>query len=100
MTQDVNDKLIARLQELSDRSDALNDQLADPEVVSDPVKCVAVTKELGKLRRLVDPFRKFCKVRGAASPPMKSTSFRRPTTSCSKPSRGRSSATKTPQSGR
>ncbi len=63
MTQDVNDRLIARLQELADRSDALNDQLADPEVVSNPVKCVAVTKELGRLRRLVGPFRQFCKVR-------------------------------------
>lgn len=61
--EDINARLIGKLQELSDRYDALNEQLGDPEVASSGVKTVAITKELGKLRRLVDPFREFRKVR-------------------------------------
>jgi len=61
--EDINDRLIGKLQELSDRYDALSHQLGDPDVASSGVKTVAITKEMGKLRRLVDPFREFRKVR-------------------------------------
>ncbi len=64
LQQDVNDRLIAKLQELSDRFDMLNNQLAEPEVASNPAKTITITKELGRMRRLVDPYRKFRKVRG------------------------------------
>ncbi len=62
--QDVNERLIAKLQELSDRYDALHEQLADPAVASSGAKMVSINKELGRLRRLVDPYRQFRKVRG------------------------------------
>src|SRR3990167_9184311 len=61
--QEVNDRLIGKLQELSDRFDLLNDQLAEPEVASNPAKTITITKELGRMRRLVEPYRKFSKVR-------------------------------------
>ncbi len=63
MANDVDQKLIAKLGELSDRCDELNTQLADPEVASDPTRTIKITKELGRLKRLVDPFRAFRKVR-------------------------------------
>ncbi len=61
--QDVNGRLFAKLDELSERFDSLNEQLADPVVASSGPKMVIITKELGRLRRLVDPYRQFRKVR-------------------------------------
>ena len=63
MTTQVDDRLVAKLNELAERSDTLNVQLADPEVASEPSRSIAITKELGRLRRLVDPFKVFRKVR-------------------------------------
>ena len=63
MVQDVQDRLIARLAELSRRYDELNEQLADPAVAANPGRSVGMTKEVGRLRRIVDPFRSYCKVR-------------------------------------
>jgi len=63
MVQDVDDRLIAKLQELRARHDQLNEQLVDPTVATNPTKSIAITKELGRLRRLVDPFKEFSKVR-------------------------------------
>ncbi len=63
MAQEVDDRLIAKLEELHERSDELNAQLMDPAVAADPARSIAITKELGRLRRLVDPFREFRKVR-------------------------------------
>ena len=63
MAQTVDDRIVAKLSELSDRADDLNEQLADPQVASDPTRTITITKELGRLRRLVDPFKKFRQVR-------------------------------------
>jgi len=63
MANDVDEKLIAKLGELSERCDELNTRLANPEVASDPQQTIKITKELGRLRRLVDPFREFRRVR-------------------------------------
>lgn len=63
MPVEVEDRLIAKLQEISDRYDGLNEQLSDPEVAGNSVKIVTVTKELGRLKRLVLPFREFRKIR-------------------------------------
>ncbi|MFQ5414370.1 MAG: peptide chain release factor 1 [Phycisphaerae bacterium] len=60
---EVDRRLIARLQELSDRSAALHERLSDPTVASDPSQSVVIAKEVGRLRRLVEPFAAFCKVR-------------------------------------
>jgi peptide chain release factor 1 len=64
MTNEVDDRLIARLQELADRADTLNGQLSDPEVASDPTRSITITKELARLKQLVEPFKAFRKVRG------------------------------------
>jgi len=63
MAQEVDDRLIAKLQELADHYDDLNRQLLNPEVAADPGRSVAIHKEIGQLRRLMDPFRVFRKVR-------------------------------------
>jgi peptide chain release factor 1 len=62
MVQSVNDRLIGKLQELNDRYDRLNEQLVDPSVAADPTKSITINKELGRLRRVVDPFKAFSKV--------------------------------------
>jgi len=62
-TADVDDKLIAKLADLSGRYDQLGEQLSDPAVNSDGTRIVAINKEMGRLRRLVVPFREFRKVR-------------------------------------
>ncbi len=63
MFKTVDDRLIAKLQEVSDRYDQLNEELLIPDVACNPIESIAKTKELGRLRRLVEPFRKFSKVR-------------------------------------
>ncbi len=59
----VNDKLFGKLDEIADHYNQLEAQLGDPEVAINPTKSISITKEMGRLRRLVDPYRKFCKVR-------------------------------------
>ncbi len=59
MATTVEDRLIAKLDELSVRYDELTESLADPEVASNPPKMIGISKELGRLRRLVEPFREF-----------------------------------------
>lgn len=62
MAQEVDAKLIAKLQELDDRTVELNERLNDPAVACDPTQSIGITKELGRLRRLVEPYRLFRKV--------------------------------------
>ncbi len=64
MAAGVDEKLIAMLEELKGRSDALHEQLNDPAIAVDPTKTIGITKQLGRLRRLVDPYREFRKVCG------------------------------------
>jgi len=63
MAQEVDERLICKLDELAARSKELNEQLLDSAVATDPAQSVAITKELGRLRRLVEPFLGFRKVR-------------------------------------
>ena len=63
MNRQVDDRLIAKLQELDERYDELSGRLIDPSVAGDPGRSIAINKELGRLRRLVGPFRAFRKVR-------------------------------------
>ncbi len=62
MAQEVNERLIAKLGELKARHDVLNEQLVDPVIAVDPTQTIAITKELGRLRRLVEPFCEFTRV--------------------------------------
>lgn len=62
MLTEVENRLVGKLEELLQKHDSLTDQLGDPEVATNPNKSIAIAKELGRLRRLVDPFRTFKKV--------------------------------------
>ena len=62
MVDDVDTRLINKLDELAQRFGELNQQLVDPEVASNPAKSIAIAKELGRLRRLVQPFQSYRKV--------------------------------------
>ena len=78
MGEDVDSRFVGKLQEIADRYRSLMDQLADPSVAADPGKSLEITREMGRLKRLVRPFEEFRKVRhqleearalsGAASP--------------------------------
>ena len=57
MASEIDNKLLAKLAELSDRYDALLDQMNDVAVTSDPSKVASIGKEMSRLRRLVDPYR-------------------------------------------
>jgi len=63
MSDEVNERLIAKLEELAKRSDELNNQLMQPEIAGDIARSTGISKELGRLRRLVDPFQEFRRVR-------------------------------------
>jgi peptide chain release factor 1 len=63
MSTSVDDKLIAKLDEIAARRDALREQMADPVVASNPTRSIALAKETGRLDRLADPYRAFRKVR-------------------------------------
>ena len=62
MLSEVDKKLIAKLQELSEHSDELMQQLMDPAVASNPTRSMGINREMGRLRRLVEPYRSFCTV--------------------------------------
>lgn len=62
MVSEVDEKLLTRLKELDHRFAQLNDDLAKPEIASNPAKSIAITKELGRLKRLVNPYRTLAQV--------------------------------------
>jgi peptide chain release factor 1 len=63
MSTTVDDKLIARLDEIAARRDTLREQMADPAVATNPARSIAVAREAGRLDRLADPYQAFRKVR-------------------------------------
>jgi peptide chain release factor 1 len=63
MLNTVDEKLLGKLAEIAQRRDELERQLADPEVAGNHVKAIAISKELSKLRYLVDPYRELTKTR-------------------------------------
>jgi peptide chain release factor 1 len=63
MAQEVDDRLLNKLEELQSRYEQLSEQLADPAVAANPSRSIGMTKEVGRLRRLVDPFRQLQRVR-------------------------------------
>lgn len=56
------DALLHRLEELARRYDEIVSEMNRPEVAGDSVKIVALSKEEGSLRRLVEPFRKYQRI--------------------------------------
>jgi len=63
MTTEIEDRLIGKLQELADRAASLREELGQQEVATNPTKSIAITRELGRLKRLVDPFAEFSRIR-------------------------------------
>ncbi len=57
MSDEVTTRLLAKLSELSGRYDDLMGQMNDPAVASNPARSAEIGKEMGRLRRLVDPYR-------------------------------------------
>ena len=56
MAAEVDQRLIDKLEEIAARRDELNAQLHDPEVACDPNRSIAISKEIGRLKRLADPY--------------------------------------------
>ena len=63
MAEAVDNRLIAKLEQIARHREALSKQLNTPTVAGDPRKSVALAKEMGRLRRLADPYLEFRKVR-------------------------------------
>jgi peptide chain release factor 1 len=62
----ANQALLRKLDELTARSRELTDQMNDPAVASNATRVVQIGKELGALRRLLDPYEKYRKLHKAA----------------------------------
>jgi len=56
---DPPSNLMARLQAAAERHDALTAEMNDPEVATDAVRVVAAAKEQARLRRIVEPYRRY-----------------------------------------
>ncbi|HDY64813.1 MAG TPA: peptide chain release factor 1 [Phycisphaerae bacterium] len=57
-----SDSLISRLDELDRRFSEVIEQMNNPAVASDGAKIVALAKEHARLGRIVEPYRRFCKL--------------------------------------
>lgn len=55
---ELEGKLLERLKELSQRYDALSEQMSAPDVAGNAAKMTALLKEQGRLRRYVEPYEK------------------------------------------
>jgi len=65
MVSEVDEKLIAKLDEIAARRDELNVLMGDPAVAADPQRSIALAREAGRLGRLADPHLEFRRVRSA-----------------------------------
>jgi len=61
LMSETNTTLIAKLSEIENRFDQLQQQIADPEIASNFAKQIALSKEQGKLKPLVTKFRDYKK---------------------------------------
>jgi len=57
MPETVDEKLLRKLAEISEKRDAIEAQMSDPIVAADHNRAIALAKELGKLKYLADPYR-------------------------------------------
>jgi peptide chain release factor 1 len=56
MVRSVDERLLDKLEEISQRRSDLEQLLADPEVATDPGRLARLARELGQLRVLTDPY--------------------------------------------
>ena len=54
-----NTALFSKLDELAGQYEALSEEMNDVAVASNPARLVPLTKEHGKLRRIVEPYREY-----------------------------------------
>ena len=62
MTNDVDSRLRDKLQAVAEQYDQITQQLGDPKVAGDPHLSIKLAKEMGRLRRLAEPFREYCRI--------------------------------------
>ncbi len=62
-----HDKVLAKMDELRARYEAIGEEMSRPEVAGDPVHITRLTKEHGKLRRMVEPYSAYCRARETLS---------------------------------
>ncbi len=55
------ERLIAKLEELRARYEAVGDEMNLPETAGNPTRIVQLNKEHGKLRRVIEPYHAYCK---------------------------------------
>jgi len=58
-SQSAKDSLLAKLEQLEQRYNEIERQVAEPETARNPAKLVALSKEQGKLRSLVTRYRRY-----------------------------------------
>ncbi len=62
MVETIYDGLLKRLSECRSRLNEVTEEMNNPAVATDPVRIVALSKEHGKLRRIVEPFEAYERV--------------------------------------
>lgn len=62
-TPSGHEKVLQKMDELRMRFEAIGEEMSRSEVASDPHRIVKLTKEHGKLRRMVEPYLHYCKAR-------------------------------------
>ncbi len=55
------DSVLAKLDEIEQRYEEIEKQIADPEIASDPARLIPLSKEQGKLRSMVTKYREYKK---------------------------------------
>ncbi len=63
MADELDNRLLGKLEEIARHRDDLNEQLSDPEIAGDPNRSIGIAKQIGRLKRLADPYVEFSKVR-------------------------------------
>ena len=59
MGEDVDSRFIRKLEELAGHYQSLMDRMADSSVAADPTKSLKISREMGRLKHLVEPFEGF-----------------------------------------
>ncbi|MHC4065758.1 MAG: PCRF domain-containing protein, partial [Planctomycetota bacterium] len=63
MAEEIDKRLIEKLEEIAGRRDELTTQLHDPAVAGDPARSIDISKQIGRLKRLADPYLEFRRLR-------------------------------------
>src|SRR3989304_7416255 len=61
-----NAALLRKLDELQQRAQELTESMNDPKVASNAARVVQIGKELGRLRRVLDPYQDYLRLRRQA----------------------------------